>query len=104
MQQVPLLEQKRLELETAISNFRTETADTDLSKSQRKQLKRLENQIAERETQLESIRVQIRSLEDDAKTSRLIAEYPHIERDILQETAKLHAGDRENKKLSNLII
>ena len=101
LKQLPLLQQKQLDLESELSEFCGETVSAEMNKSQRKRLKRLENQLNDTQTQIETVCAQIESLQENPKMGPLISEHPKIEQNILQETAKLHTGDRENQDLWN---
>ena len=68
-------------------------------KSQQKQLRRIENQLAQTTTELQSIAEQKQSVEHDPDTNNLLSAHRNIEQDVLLETAKLHSGDTENKQL-----
>jgi len=98
--QVPILKQKQSELKTLLGQLRQQTDGEKTSgKSHRKQLKRIENQLSGTDAELKSIFDHITAVEQDQQTSKLAADHPQIAQDILQETAKLHAGDEENKQL-----
>ncbi len=99
LRQIPELQKRQTELEAERETFCKETAEAERSKSQRKQLKRLENQIRDVRAEVENAELQVRAVQDDPTMGPLTAEHPHIERDVLQETAKLHAADRKNREL-----
>ena len=95
---VPDLLQQQKNLEEKALELGQQRRQEDRKQLQ-KQLRRVENQLTEIGTELQSIAEQKQSAENDAETNSLLSAHRNIEQDVLFETAKLHAGDRENKKL-----
>ena len=95
---VPDLLQQKETLEKKIFELRQLRGQED-KKSLQKKLRRLDTQLSETATELQSITEQKQSAEHDPETNRLLPAHRNIEREVLLETAKLHAGDTENKSL-----
>ena len=95
---VPDLLQQKETLEKKAFELRQQRGQDD-KKSLQKQLRRLDTQLSETATELQSIEEQKQSAENDPETNRLLSAHRNIEQDVLLETAKLHAGDTENKNL-----
>ncbi|MBI1902892.1 MAG: arginine--tRNA ligase [Planctomycetia bacterium] len=64
-----------------------------------KDRKRLGQRQLEARDEVESARRRIAIVENDATLLKLANEHPDIGRQVLRETAKLHAGDAENRRL-----
>jgi arginyl-tRNA synthetase len=62
-------------------------------------LKRCQRQLSEANEKLQETRDKIGAVESSPVLSRLAAEHPQIEQAVLDETAKLHNGDAENRRL-----
>lgn len=56
-------------------------------------------QLAEAEESLRELQARIRGVEEDPQLAALAGAHPHIAQAVLEETAKLHAGDPENVRL-----
>ena len=103
--QVPVLEQRLSDLNAKLATLREETdEERTTKKAYRKQLKRLETQVAETDVELQSVFAQITSVEQDPQKKELVSAHPAIEHEVLLETAKLHAGDKENMRLWNMFM
>jgi arginyl-tRNA synthetase len=61
--------------------------------------RRLLRQCEEAREALEATRERIAAVDGDPELSRLVRAHPQIEQAVLEETAKLHAGDAENLRL-----
>lgn len=74
-------------------------ADPAAAKKQAQALKRAEAAQAAAVEELAALRSKRAALEADPEQARRLAAYPTIARDVLEETARLHAGDPENLRL-----
>lgn len=74
-------------------------ADKAAEKKIKRSIRKLETQVAEAEKELASTREKQQALEADPTLSRLAQEHPEIGVSVLEETAKLHAGDATNRAL-----
>jgi arginyl-tRNA synthetase len=92
-QQVETLRAQRLATEQAMAK---EPPQSPEANKLGKQLKSLERSQKEAEDGLRELQVKIDSVESDGQCRRWAAEHPDLETRVLQETAKLHAGDEEN--------
>jgi len=68
-------------------------------KKARKSLRRLESSLQESRQEVESLQQKLSAVRSDPLLSKLAAEHPQIGDAVLAETAKLHAGDRQNVQL-----
>ena len=68
-------------------------------KKQAKLLRRLKAQAAEAQQQLESLQVSLNRVDSDAQLAEYAEQHAGIEDAVLHETAKLHSGDPENRRL-----
>jgi arginyl-tRNA synthetase len=64
-----------------------------------KQLRRLETAVAEAREDIESLKAKLAAVENNPQLSKLATEHAKIGSAVLEETAKLHAGDEENLRL-----
>lgn len=66
-----------------------------------KEVRRLEEKLAELEERQQGLLAKVAALEGDAAMARIVAdpEHENIGEAVLNETAKLHAGDAENLRL-----
>jgi arginyl-tRNA synthetase len=55
--------------------------------------------VAEAQEQLDKLDAQVAAIERDPQRAALAGEHPAIGADVLAETARLHAGDEENRRL-----
>ena len=78
-----------------------ETADDKTAKKIRKDLGRLQEKIAAQRETMEGMRSRIEAIEADVDLKSLADAHPEIGQAVLNETAKLHAGDEENARLWN---
>jgi len=76
-----------------------EAADEKPDKKTKKNIRRLEAAVQEAEEALKSQLASIAAFEADAEKMSLAESHPQIGDTVLQETAKLHHGDAENRKL-----
>lgn len=95
------LERAVSDAQQAVEQQRT-TADQAAASDQKKatkELRRLEGRLADARTALAECDAKIKAVEQDATLAKLAAEHPTIASDVLRETARLHAGDAENRRL-----
>lgn len=100
--QIEDLRQKIVRQETAIEDQRraTEVAPGQKpDKKAAKQLRRLEAALSESRAELGSLRAKREAVENDPELARLAAGHASIGQAVLEETARLHAGDEENLRL-----
>jgi len=89
------------EKEAALADLRNQLqnmTEAERKKMTRK-LRQLESEVAQLQDDLSEIRTKIEALECDETLRRAAMEHTDIGQKVLQETAKLHAGDPENLKL-----
>ena len=68
-------------------------------KKARESIHRLEKGIQDASEEIEVTRAKIAALDADSALAQLAAEHPRIAGAVLKETAKLHEGDAENRRL-----
>ncbi|MFG0295434.1 MAG: arginine--tRNA ligase [Maioricimonas sp. JB045] len=68
-------------------------------KKAKKAAKKLRNEVAELQDAIRSTKSKIAAVEDDADLKALADAHPQIARAARDETARLHAGDEENRRL-----
>lgn len=76
-----------------------EQADEKSRKKLGKNVRRLETSCAELCKQIEAGQRELEEIETSPELGPLVREHPHVEQAVLEETAKLHAGDEENLRL-----
>ncbi len=86
-----------LQQELAEAETNTDTSN----KSAKKKLKKLQSDTATQEYTVQSLRQSIEQFEADTELKALADAHPDIARLARLETAKLHSGDEENRKLWN---
>ncbi|MGB4727407.1 MAG: arginine--tRNA ligase [Thermogutta sp.] len=89
------------EKEAALADLRNQLqnmTEAERKKMTRK-LRQLESEVAQLQDDLSEIRTKIEAVECDETLRRAAMEHTDIGQKVLQETAKLHAGDPENLKL-----
>ncbi|MEZ6064533.1 MAG: arginine--tRNA ligase [Planctomycetaceae bacterium] len=74
-------------------------ADPKDAKQHDKTLKKLRKELDDHRGALRSSQAKVASIAADARLSGLAAQHPDIVRQSRNETAKLHAGDTENRRL-----
>lgn len=75
------------------------TGDKKADKQAAKKLRSAESQLQELETNHRTLQRKIAAVEADDKLAPLAAEHPGIGKAVLDETAKLHAGNQTNRDL-----
>lgn len=76
-----------------------DTADKAAKKKEEKLLRKLRNSASEARAKLSEVQQKVQRAEADPTLAPLIAAHPDIAQAVLNETAKLHAGDEENRRL-----
>jgi arginyl-tRNA synthetase len=74
-------------------------ADKREAKELAKEIEKTTARLAEQREDLASLRKKVAAVEGDPRLSQLANEHSRIDHAVLEETAKLHAGDAENLKL-----
>ena len=96
------LSARRDELQAALGAARdaaAEDSDTASVKRQAKELRGLSRKLEAVGQSLAAAEAKIADVESDPPVRELAARHPTIDRDVLLETARLHAGDQENLEL-----
>ena len=98
--------QKIAELETRLQAKERELAEGDsnqvaaaAAKKEDKNRRELQKEIEELREELDELHRKRAAVEGDPTLYEWAKAHPNIEQDVLQETAKLHAGDEENLRL-----
>jgi arginyl-tRNA synthetase len=93
------------QLEAELSSVASQAKDAETTgakdKAAQTQLKKLRSEELSRREELQSAKKKVAAVEADAQLSALAAKHPGIARAARDETAKLHAGDPENRRLWN---
>ena len=99
-QQLPVQEQQIEDLQgqLAAQQAQQEAAES-VDKKASKRLRQLEGRISDSRSDLSSIEAKIATIDQDEVLSALAAEHSDIDQQVLYETAQLHAGDAENRRL-----
>jgi arginyl-tRNA synthetase len=97
--QLPEAEQRLEQLTAALEQ--AETAANPQDKQQKKALKKQRSEQAAAQETLKSLRTKRDRIENDPELKALAEAHPEIARAARDETAKLHAGDPENRRLWN---
>jgi arginyl-tRNA synthetase len=99
-QQLPLLEQQVQELEAQRDQQQQELEATDpVDKKAARRLRQLAGRIADQQSAVLAASARIAAVDEDAALASLAGEHAEIADQVLQETARLHAGDEENCRL-----
>ncbi|MGI6419621.1 MAG: arginine--tRNA ligase [Thermoguttaceae bacterium] len=96
----PLVE-KLAGLENRLAEMHAEAAAEGKTgdKKVKKAIHRQQKDIGETRDELDALRAKLEAVEQDPGLSKLAAEHPRIGQSVLEETARLHAGDEENRRL-----
>ncbi|MHB0957672.1 MAG: arginine--tRNA ligase [Pirellulaceae bacterium] len=89
------LEHQQAHLVAQQAQHRAHPEDQKLGKS----LRELEHQIAETCSARDALQAKVRAVEQDPLLQELARRHADIDRAVLEETARLHAGDAENREL-----
>jgi arginyl-tRNA synthetase len=98
---LPTLERElaaRIEAVTALRN-QASSGDKAAVKKTNKEISKLEDKVAEARENLVAAQAKLSAVESDAKLCELANQHANIATDVLEETAKLHRGDPENRRL-----
>jgi len=90
-----------IEKQTAALSAARDEAVQNTDKKTRKNLARLESRLKDEAEALDSLRKKVATVDADRTLRELAAAHPDIGQAVLDETAKLHAGDEENLRLWN---
>ncbi len=99
--ELPELAQKLAQQEKTFAALETELSDKQSDKKAKKTLRQAQGRLADLRNQQQQLQQQIASVETDPQLATLAQEHPDIGRAVLDETAALHAGDEENRRLWN---
>jgi arginyl-tRNA synthetase len=99
--ELPRLRGRIAEREAAVSQARqaVPAGDKKGEKQAAKGLRRLESDLEESREELAGLMAKLAAVDRDPVLSKLAAEHRDIGAAVLAETAKLHAGDEENRRL-----
>lgn len=98
---LPKLEAQLKEREETLAKLKStpSTGDKQADKKTAQALRRLETQVSEQREEIHNLHQKIAAIDLDETLAKLVGEHPHIDEAVLAETAKLHAGDPENRQL-----
>ena len=98
---LPSLERELTARTAAVEAQRNQasTGDKAADKQARKELGKLEAKVSEAVENLAGAEAKLAAIENDAKLAALANQHSSIAADVLEETAKLHRGDAENRRL-----
>lgn len=94
--------------ETRLADLRTklvkaeeqpESGDAKADKKARKALGKLRDEVKKVEKEIVALQAKLATTDNDPAAKALAAEHKDISKTVLQETAKLHAGDEANRQL-----
>lgn len=90
---------KLTEAEERLEEALSTAEDQKLDKKAKKLVGKLRKDVEEGQEELTALRGKIAEIDESPVLSKLAAEHPNISQAVLQETARLHAGDEENLRL-----
>jgi arginyl-tRNA synthetase len=93
---LPQLEKQLADRRAGLEQF---LAAATGKKPDAKQQRKLEGAVTDAETKLAEARASISAIDNDPQLGALAKQHAEIGRDVLKETAKLHANDEENRRL-----
>jgi arginyl-tRNA synthetase len=98
---LPKTEKFLQETESKLKQLKAQPAPADKreAKELAKEIDKTTARFAEQREDLASLQKKIAAVEADPRLSQLAAEHSRIDQAVLEETAKLHAGDADNLKL-----
>ena len=100
VKQLPVQQQQIQDLEDQLAQQRAEQEVAEsVDKKAAKRLRQLEGRIADLRSALSATAAKIATVDQDEALSALAAEHSDIDQQVLHETAQLHAGDAENRRL-----
>ncbi len=82
-----------------LSEARIKATNTKTAEKLGDEIRRAQNDLDDAISELTKIENNRSAIENDPRLSKLAADHPTIRLDVLAETAKLHAGDEENRRL-----
>ncbi|MBN1590408.1 MAG: arginine--tRNA ligase [Pirellulales bacterium] len=91
--------QERLAQQTANLEDQRKAAGPSPDKATKKALRRAEAEVGRLGDEIDALAAKLKAVDDDPALARLAAEHADIDRAVLVETAKLHAGDEGNLRL-----
>ena len=101
-ERLPEFQQRLEEKQQALAAQRQAAAPQPgqkVDKKLREAIAKLESSVKESTEEVEGAKRKIAAVDDDPVLAALAAAHPQIGRNVLAETAKLHAGDAENQRL-----
>jgi arginyl-tRNA synthetase len=93
----PRLDERQAEVERL--KAQPKTGDKAADKKAAQALSKAQDAAASQAHEIEALTAKIAAIDSDPLLSKLAAEHATIDEAVLQETAKLHAGDAENLRL-----
>lgn len=98
---IPAAQERLADLSQKLEQLQNQelTGDEKQNKQQAKQIRATQTKLTEVEEELSGYQTKVAAVESDPILSELAREHDDIGRKVLQETAKLHAGDPENRQL-----
>jgi arginyl-tRNA synthetase len=101
--QVELQRRRMSELTSQLSLLKQKPADSNAQSPEAKKLAKeigqVERNLKDAANEQESTEKKIKAVEENPVSNELALQHPHLESKVLQETAKLHAGDEANLAL-----
>ena len=103
---IPQLDRTILDLIKQLDQMDGATIPEDPKEQKKadKKFKQTEIKLSEARKELDSLRSKLEDVDNDTDLSELAAQYPNIQQDALEETAKLHRGDPERLALWKEIL
>ncbi len=92
------------EAELATASNQPPSADKAVAKKAAQTLAKLQLQVKEQREALAALQSKIAAMDADPLLSKLVQAHPTIDADVLAETAKLHAGDSENRQIWHEVL
>ena len=100
-QDLPRLDAKLTHRRAEVESLKSQPRPTEKADRKRfdKSLKKAESQVGETTSQINSLRQKLEAVDADSTLSQLVIEHGDLNSRVLNEVAKLHAGDADNLKL-----
>ena len=95
---LPELE-KSIQRQQALIVEKGSSADTKTDKKLKKNLRSLKEKLTDLEATRDELNAEIKAVEADRELIEKAAHHADIAADVLSQTARLHAGDKENREL-----
>lgn len=99
LRELPDRERRLAEREQELAGAEAQPASGPKDKQREKLLRDLRGQVSEARAACEELRNKIAAIENNGPLLALAQQHPQIEQAVLDETARLHAGDPENRRL-----